>query len=308
MRTVVVHVGGVGDFLLSCPVLEQLAEEGPVELVGNRRRLEVAVAAGLAAAAHDLERVEFDSVFSEPTATLKRFMASFDRCVVWMRDGETILESLRACGVPRVFAFPGRPPEDWDRHASLYYLECMGMAGQGRPRIAVSPSGSGSRRDVVIHPGSGGRYKNWPLDHFVAVAKTLHAEGHAVTWCAGPAEEEWVLPGIGDCLREESLVAVAQALAGARLYVGNDSGITHLAAAVGCPTVALFGPTNPKVWAPLGEHVAVAKGNPWPHVDEVLALARALIAKQEIVKSTKSISSIKSTSSEPLNLHLQEHN
>lgn len=273
VQTVMVHVGGIGDFLLSCPALERLASDGPVELVGHRGRLDLAVAGGVAAGAHDLASVEFDSLFAEPTAALKQFLAPFDRCVVWMRDSdESLRASIGACGVSQVFVFPGRPPETWDQHASQYYLECLGMAASGPSMLALSPSEP--RRDVVIHPGSGGRYKNWPLDCFTSLAEALQADGHAVTWCAGPAEAEWRFPEPVDCLRSESLVELGRVLAGARLYVGNDSGITHLAAAVGCPTVAVFGPTNPRVWAPLGKHVAVAKGAPWPTVDEVMALCR----------------------------------
>jgi len=305
MRTVLVHLGGIGDFILTCPVIEQLAAEGQVELVGNRARLEVAVKAGLAMAAHDLEKIEFDSVFSRPSQTLKRFLAPFDRAVLWMRDDGALRKTLQTCGLPQVFAFPGRPPENWNRHASHYYFECLNRIfvrgicarrvdvarrstnkdsargfelrvtryrnGPGQPKLAINPSEP--RRDVIIHPGSGGRHKNWPLDRFVSVAKALQADGHAITWSAGPAEEKGSLPEIGDCLQEESLVAVAQTLAGARLYLGNDSGITHLAAAVGCPTIAIFGPTDPKIWAPQGEHVTVAQGNPWPSIDEVLSLS-----------------------------------
>lgn len=71
-------------------------------------------------------------------------------------------------------------------------------------------------------------------------------------------------------LHAESLVELARSLAGARLYIGNDSGVSHLAAAVGCPTVVLFGPTDPRVWAPRGGHVTVVRGMPWPEVGQVL--------------------------------------
>ena len=59
-------------------------------------------------------------------------------------------------------------------------------------------------------------------------------------------------------------------LAGARVFLGNDSGITHLATAAGCPTVAVFGATDPRVWAPRGTHVTVLQGDPWPDVPTVI--------------------------------------
>ncbi len=110
---------------------------------------------------------------------------------------------------------------------------------------------------MVIHPGSGGAGKNWPLERFVAVARTLESQGRSVHWSIGPAEREAGMDAPGVKLDTGALVELAGALAAARLYIGNDSGITHLAAAVGCPTVAVFGPTEPAVWAPRGGHVWV---------------------------------------------------
>ena len=77
--------------------------------------------------------------------------------------------------------------------------------------------------------------------------------------------------------RFDNLYELAKWLASARLYIGNDSGITHLAAAVGTPVVAIFGPTDPAVWAPRGERVAVVSGGSLDaiEVDEVLVQALA---------------------------------
>ena len=75
-----------------------------------------------------------------------------------------------------------------------------------------------------------------------------------VRWCRGPED-----PPLDDAVEIGNLYELACWLARARLYIGNDSGITHLAAAVGTPVLALFGPTDPRVWAPRGEHVRVAR-------------------------------------------------
>ena len=75
-----------------------------------------------------------------------------------------------------------------------------------------------------------------------------------VHWCCGPED-----PQLDGAVRIENLYELACWLARARLYIGNDSGITHLAAAVGTPVLALFGPTDARVWAPRGAHVRIAK-------------------------------------------------
>jgi len=269
-RTLVIHIGGIGDFLLSCPALPGLRRDGPVELLGRRERLQVAVDGGLADAAHEADSVDMGTMFGTPSPRLRSFLARFDRCVAWIGPGDGIPGSIRECGVSDVRAYAGLPPADWARHASEYYLECLNLDDPGPPRLAL-PDEDGKRGlDVVIQPGSGGAYKNWPLENFRAVNEELSRRGRRVVWCTGPAEEE--MPRLEPSLPPMRLPELARALARARLYIGNDSGITHLAAASGCRTVAVFGPTDPAVWAPRGKNVGVAGGGGgFPKAGDVLA-------------------------------------
>jgi len=130
---------------------------------------------------------------------------------------------------------------------------------EGVPRIPLPPTPV--RDFAVIHPFASGRHKRWPLENFQAVAEGL---GVPVRWCAGPED---VLDGAE---RFDDLYELAVWLASARLYIGNDSGIGHLAAAVGVPVVAIFMATDPQVWAPRGDHVTVLRS---PAVDDVLTAA-----------------------------------
>lgn len=253
-RTLFVHTGGVGDFILACPALSCLVREGPVTLLGRRERLSLAVAAHLAVKAEDLSAADFESAFAGSSARLRQYLSEFERVIVWMRDEDGALrKALASVCRAEIEIHPGLPPESWDRHASQWYCHALGLAWPGSPQLAIAPSAE--TYDVIIHPGSGGKAKNWSLTNFVEVAEALLAQGRRMAWSLGPAEEDWALSG--QILPPESLVDRAARLAGAKLYIGNDSGITHLAAAVGCPTIALFGPTNPAVWAPLGNHVTV---------------------------------------------------
>lgn len=256
------------------------AEEGPIELAGRRQRLELAVAAGWAERAHDLDDTGFPTLFSAPSDRLRRFLETFDRAVVWMRDDDGRIRSgLEACGLRDAVVAPGLPPSNWSRHASEYYFESLGYPGPPPPfRLSIAPATV--RHDVLIHPGSGGERKNWPVDRFRAVADALRGQGRQVEWIRGPAEEGLALPDAKAALPEMPLVDLATHLAAARLYLGNDSGVTHLAAAVGCPTVAVFGPTNPRVWAPRGSHVQVVHGEPWPEVKEVLRAVSSAAAAE----------------------------
>lgn len=291
MRTLIVHTGGIGDFLLACPAIACLAKEGPIELLGYPERLALAVEGGLAERAHSLDHADFSSVFSTPSERLHRFLAPFQRAIVWMRDTGEIKAAFQACGINDTRCFPGLPPENWVQHASEYYTQCIGAPPVFDWKLAISPirqiSPIGQIRQnhpinalqntIMVHPGSGSKQKNWPLDHFKTISDALVKQGRPVYWCMGPAEETMELPQNVNRLIPSSLVELAHILRQARIYIGNDSGITHLAAAVECRTMAIFGPTNPKVWGPHGTHVRIVQGEPWPTPRRVLESIHSLL-------------------------------
>jgi heptosyltransferase III len=125
------------------------------------------------------------------------------------------------------------------------------------PRLLTRAQEATFAGATLIHPGSGSSRKNWPLERFIELSRRLEGLGHRVVWIRGPAEmgqpEAWT----GERLDRPSLQALAATLAASRLFIGNDSGVSHLAAAVGAPTVALFGPTSQTVWRPDGPRVRV---------------------------------------------------
>lgn len=266
-RTLVIHAGGIGDFLLACPALSALPRTTSIDLCGYADRLNLAVEAGIANCAFSFDAIDLHSGFTEPSSRLVELIRDYDRVILWMRDADSLAANLRSCGVPQVDAFPGLPPEDWSRHVTEYYAECLDVTVDPDWRLDIAAEGQ--PLDVVIHPGSGSSTKNWPLDRFDEVASELATQGRTVTWIAGPAEVEGGLakPGL---LVESSLVSLAKQLAAARLYVGNDSGITHLAASLGVATIAIFGPTDPGVWGPRGERVQIVRDRPWPGVEKVM--------------------------------------
>jgi ADP-heptose:LPS heptosyltransferase len=150
------------------------------------------------------------------------------------------------------------PPEGAKLHVTDFYLEQVRKLGEcasdGIPRIECGLNRQAASQDfAVIHPFSGSPRKNWPLAKFRALATQLERV-MPVKWCAG--EDDPPLPG---AVRIHDLFELACWLAEARLYIGNDSGITHLAAAAGTPVLALFGPTDPTVWAPRGDNVRVGR-------------------------------------------------
>jgi ADP-heptose:LPS heptosyltransferase len=120
---------------------------------------------------------------------------------------------------------------------------------------------------VALHPGSGGRHKCWPPDRYGRLCDRLTAMGYTPVLTAGPADEgviQAVMAGASAArpvvVDQAPLTHLAGLLTRCRAMMGNDSGITHLAAAVGIPTIALFGPTDPAVWGPRGKTVRIVWG------------------------------------------------
>jgi ADP-heptose:LPS heptosyltransferase len=139
----------------------------------------------------------------------------------------------------------------------------------GEPRIDVPPI---PRTRIVVHPFASGPGKQWPLERFEEVAQRLGAE--------------WAVDRDGSP-RIEDLYELACWLRGAKLYIGNDSGITHLAAAVGAPVVALFGPMDPAIWAPRTPWREILRGQPMEtiSVGDVLSAAHRLLGRVERAES-----------------------
>lgn len=246
MRRLLIRPGGIGDFIVSLPAMESLRTDY-LEIWSLGRNLPLVRFADAVApiASTGVELVGI----SEPPASLWGRLRGFHSVVSWY--GASRPEFRDALSSLPVYFLPALPPADWKQPASVFYLQQIAKLGpcemDPAPRIACA----GAPQDfVAIQPFSGGRRKNWPLERFRQLAAQVKAP---VRWCAGPEEE---LPA---AVRIDDLYELACWLRQARLYIGNDSGISHLAAAVGTPTVAIFGPTDPAVWAPQGAHVAVIR-------------------------------------------------
>jgi ADP-heptose:LPS heptosyltransferase len=163
--------------------------------------------------------------FAELPVLVER-LRSFDSIISWYGSNRPeFRDTVKRLALPFQFS------------SVEYALACS-------PKIKVPPQ---PREDfAVIHPFASAPQKRWPLEKFREVARLLKMP---VQWCAGPQED------LSDAVRIADLYDLACWLARSRLYIGNDSGISHLAAAVGTPAIVLFGPTDPAVWAPRGSRV-----------------------------------------------------
>jgi len=203
----------------------------------------------------------------DPPRTLIERLRAFDSIVSWYgANREEFKTAMRDLGLPFQF-FPALPSPGVRVHASDFFLKQVGGGGSAIPRIGCPHV---AKQDfATIHPFSGSTRKNWPMERFRELSGRLL---YPVQWSAGPQEQ------LDGAVRFDNLYDLACWLTTARVYIGNDSGVTHLAAAAGVPVVAIFGPTDPEIWAPRGERVQVLSGKPGEiTVDQVLeAVAKVL--------------------------------
>jgi len=277
MRRLLIRPGAIGDCIVSLPALESLATpetevwaaSANVPLIRFAKRVRALSATGL-------DWLEIQA--ADAPAPLLDSLRSFDSIISWYGSNRPHFRQVtRRLRLPFRF-FPALPPRG-RTHAVDFYLEqarrACGRPVTPIPRIPVEPlTRPTDSRPIVIHPFSGSPTKNWPLESFQQLATQLEPSG-PIAWIAGPEEE---LPG---ARRFRDLYELARWLATARLFIGNDSGIAHLAAAVGAPVLAVFGPTDERIWAPRGGRITVVRtarrGAPIESVslEQVLATARA---------------------------------
>jgi len=275
-RFLVLRGGAIGDFIATLPVLQALRTQWPaatIEIWGYPHIADLAVAVGLAQAVVSLDRAEMARFFvPEPSFTDAQVAAvrSFDLIFNYLHDpvGQ-VRSNLLLAGAKQVLS--GSPiikrgpavPFLLEPLQALAIYETNGtpaldfpaaLRARGRARLqALGLRG----RPMVVHPGSGSPTKNWPAARFVEILRRLQAAGRETVAVLGEADvaEAAVLarelPKM-PVLAGLTLTELAATLAECGAFLGNDSGIAHLAAAVGLPTTAIFGPSDADVWAPRG--------------------------------------------------------
>jgi heptosyltransferase-3 len=296
----VVHQGAIGDFILSLPAVEAIhrfdlealftfiAHPGIVEILQRRPYFKqvfdcsdrcwtslYSSEGALPAAVHDLlPKVESTFVFGRPASQI-------------MADN---LASHYGSPTHRLDPFPEADLCLGVGEYQCRQLEKLGIPATPPPNAIIAPSrhnvieardflsrNLGPRdRLVLLHPGSGGKQKLWAVAGWLSVINKLSVHPNIrFALLQGPADAD-IVRHLRSRLESNSFILLenwqlgklAALLSEADLYLGNDSGITHLAAACGAPTIALFGPTDPQVWGPQGPQVSIIRWQPGSSFNE----------------------------------------
>jgi heptosyltransferase-3 len=264
MASLIYHAGALGDFITTLPALSRWRDMHPGEqflLLGKPAHAVLAQPAF--DEVWDVEASAFSPLFAEgaiPGPALVRSFAEVTSALLFAARSSHMPGHIARMGVKEIVRQDPFPPPGI--HVIDYHLSLFPGALRGDDCIPrVSLDAIRQRKVAAIHPGSGSRGKNWPMDRYRDVSARLFERGLRTAWIVGPAEIDVMLPQGAEVWKLLSLRELAGRLAGSRLYVGNDSGVTHLAAASGAPTIALFGGHNSRTWAPRGERVAVLESD-----------------------------------------------
>jgi heptosyltransferase-2 len=294
-RILVIRGGAIGDFVLTLPAIRLLRENFPhahLEILGYKHIVALAEGRFYADATRSIEYGGLSRFFIPGTdlpEDLVEYFASFQQVVSYLYDPDGFFEAnLRRAGV-RHFLH-GSPMLDDSAHAAqqlaqplerlaLYLEEKAPLLFPNQADrqfagafLASAFPGAGGPL-IALHPGSGGERKNWPAAQWSALGDSLFrlAPEARVLLVGGEADHAqiafvreawrsrpWQSRPIATAL-DLPLPGLAAILERARLFLGHDSGISHIAAATGTPALLLFGPTDPDIWAPLAGDVRIVR-------------------------------------------------
>lgn len=257
-RILLLFPGALGDFLLLAPSIAALRASHPeVELSVSRALEPLARALFPGPLGPPADGAVMGSLFAAETQpALGAWLRGAARVDAWLGEPAVLERHARALGIGVVRRLHVERGEAGP-HAAAAYASMLGVAPIPPPLPPAWREPERVRpRTLALHPGAGGAAKRWAAAGFRAVADAWRARGGDALVLLGPAEEgeERAWRGTGhEVVAGLALEQVARLLAAVPCYVGNDSGVSHLAGMVGCRGVVLFGPTHPARWRPLGD-------------------------------------------------------
>ena len=319
----IIHPGALGDVLLALRAIWSIRDRLPRHEVILLARKEIGgllVEYGVIDRAIDIEGPAFSELLQEsPSRNSERadFLSRCTHAVAWVTDAAGRLsENLQRIGIRHRCIGSPHDRSLQAVHQSDRYCEILdrGMSGTHgkvfshpgtqksngpwlKPSIRSFQTKIFQQKVLMIHPGSGSQHKCLSPERLSCLIKRLaDRDDRKIFVCQGPADVERVsllrtyLDHVDyEILKDSTLSEIARVLRHVDVFLGHDSGITHLAAALGVPTVALFGPTDPQRWGPKGRHVEVVKGpycqcKNWQAVQQCLEKPCLTHSVEEIVE------------------------
>ncbi len=270
-KLLIIHQGALGDFILIFPAVIQLHRyfEG-VDALCQSGLGKLAESLGVVRSWYPLESASVATLFSDTAdPKIKSVLTSYENILLFTFS-KRLEQNIRHLTSVPVCCIPPRPPEYVRQHLTEFVMENLVNCG-----LSIKTDGLGeeitlyNRRrkpkypdQVLLHPGAGSIRKRWPISGFLEIAAMLETDGLKPEFIVGPAEEDLadILPHADQIVHVLSdLLDLVKLLKSAAGYIGNDSGVSHLAAFLGLPATVIFGPSDPDRWAPVGQNVAIVR-------------------------------------------------
>jgi heptosyltransferase-2 len=294
-KILVIRGGAIGDFILTLPAIAAMRNQFPeahLEVLGYPHIIQLALAGGLVDRVSSIEARALAGFFARNgvlSEELSDYFSEFDLILSYLYDPDEIFKTnIARCSPAQFIGCPHRPDEKARLHASKVFLKplerlaifeadpvprlAIGAAGAAAPdglSSAQSQAGSTAPRrfQLALHPGSGSDLKNWPETRWAALLqKLINHTAFDLLLVGGEAEGERLqrlaaalAPLRTRVAQSLPLAELARTLARSSGFIGHDSGISHLAAAVGLPVLVLWGTTTSEVWRPLSEKVRLLR-------------------------------------------------
>lgn len=311
-KILVIRGGAIGDFILTLPAVAALRNQFPdahLEILGYPHIVQLAQAGGLVDRVQSIEARALAGFFARNGVLeekLSDYFSDFDIIVSYLFDPDEIFKTnVLRCSLAQFIVGPHRPNETEKIHATKVYLKPLERlaifeadhlprlilnAQAGKAELPVSQDARQRVPTIAIHPGSGSEKKNWPEQNWLELARRLiettnfnlllvggEAEGERLQRLASqlPAERISVAQSL-------PLVKLAALLQNCAAFIGHDSGISHLAAALGLPGLILWGDTIEEIWRPPHEKISLLKKNgglKLVNVDEVMLELKTIVSK-----------------------------
>ena len=288
----IIHPGTLGDVIVSLPAIRMLRRAFPRHEMILAAQVQIGrlfQMCGEIDRVWSMEGTMLSELFQENPVlhdSIHETLSRTTHVVGWLHDTDHCLaNNFRNLGIQRIILISPKDQRLQSRHMSDRYVDTIKpwVATRGIRCHLVSPltvdraryvhlqddvAHVEDEKIVFIHPGSGSPHKCLPSETLASLAGEIARNFHArVLLCEGPDDRgqvERLLSHLGhqsfEILREKNLVEMSHFLSRADLFLGHDSGLTHLAAALGVPTMVIFGPTDPEQWRPSGDHVTVVQG------------------------------------------------
>ncbi len=263
----VIHQGAIGDFVLILPFLLALKKRYKIGLFCKEQNTIIARYFKAADTTFPIESKIFSSLFSRnPHKVLVDMIRPYKKILLFSFSEELKgrLDSI-AREECQVLLIPPRPDKEVKIHVSKYIEKNLFEKGLLTEKVSLKRTVINPNGITILHPGSGSKRKRWSLSNFLELFYMLESEKIETAFLLGPAEED-LLPVLSIRVPQEKLffiddmLCLLKMLSTIKGFIGNDSGVSHLSAFIGIPTLTLFGPSDPNRWRPIGSKTAVLRG------------------------------------------------